>query len=260
MPMNRRVGQKGRLDMLRQQAGLQYRSGQLATALDIVRQMIAIEPHDPATLGLAALISQRLGQRGQTVKFLKAQGRALDKSPTRPQSYHGLAGLWREVGDPTRAMDALAKSVRLWPDDARSHILLAEALKDAGQFDDAEAEARKAIELDPASDDAWAILAISLHRLAKFDDAAAAYEKSRELGRDVSVFHNWGAALVAAGRAGEAVRVCDEWLKHQPGNVEALALKGHALQEDGNVDEARILFDFDHYVRAHHIAAPKTYG
>lgn len=259
MSMTLNPSQKGRLDMLRQQAGLQYQSGHHAEALDLVRQMISIEPHDPATQGLAALISLNLGKRGQATKFLKSQRRALDRAPSRPESYLGHAGLWREAGDLTRVVDALVKSIQLWPDHVLNRIQLAEALKDIGRFDDAEAEARRAIELDAERDDAWALLAIALHKLERFEDAAAAYEKARSLGHDPSISHNWGAALVAAGRAEDAVQVCDEWLKFQPGNVEALALKGHALQEAGRVDEAVRLFNFDHYVRARQVSAPEGY-
>ncbi len=238
------------LEFLRQNVAAHYQAGRVAQALDSVREMLAIAPHEPQILGMASLMSHEMGERSQAAKFLKSQRKQLDRLDVPPQAYLAHAGVARQIGDLRRAGEAMAHAAEKWPDHGAIELVWAETLKDQGLFEEAAGHASKSVVLDPENGDAHAIFGVIEHKLGRYAQAAAAYSKALELGyEDATMAHNLGAALVGAGHPEEAIRICDDWLAREPGVVEGLALKGHALQEAGRVDEAAGLFDFDRFVK-----------
>jgi uncharacterized protein (TIGR02466 family) len=242
------------LNFLRQQVAGHHQAGRVAQALEIVREMLAIAPREPQILGMAALMSHELGERAQAVKLLKSQRKAIDRLDVPPDAYLVHASAAQEIGEFRRASDAMAHAAGKWPDHGGIQLIWAEALKDQRLFEEAAGHAEEAVALDPGNGDAHAISGVIAHKLGHFAEAASAYTRALELGyEDDTMAHNLGAALVGAGRPDETIKICDEWLAREPGAVEGLALKGHALQEAGRDDEAAELFDFERFVKPYEV-------
>ena len=75
------------------------------------------------------------------------------------------------------AMKALNRAIDLQPDSARTHLLLAQSLADAGKFADAVPEYQTAIHLDPTLDGAYLGLATEYWKQRQFDQALPLLQK-----------------------------------------------------------------------------------
>ncbi len=255
------IADQEKLKMLRQRAGSLYQAGQLDEAIAVVREMLTIAPRQPQILGMAALMSHEIGERTQAVRFLKAQRKALDSLDVPVEAYLEHAGAASEIGEVRRASDAMAHAATRWPDHGHIELAWADALKDQNLFEEAAEHAARACDLDPQNANAHAIAGVVAHKLENFEAAVEEYTIALGLGHQgEGMTHNLGAALLGAGRPDDAVQVCDAWLVREPGAVECLALKGHALQEAGRVDEAAVIFDFERFVKPHDILPGKSYA
>ncbi len=250
------------VQVLRREAGAFYQSGRPAEALAACKRLLALTPEDASVLGMAALLAHRVGDTRKAVGLARRQRRALDAAEhARPESYRGLAGLLVEAGERLTAEQALAQAARRFPADAGVAAQHADVLRMLGRHELAAQTARRAIALDRTAASAWITLALSSHQARRHDAAVDAYRQAIGLTPDVdNLYHGLGAALIAAGRPDEAVETADRWLDRKPGNVEALALRGHALQEAGREAEARVLFDFERLVQCRTVRVPDGYA
>lgn len=250
-----------RLQTLREQTSLAYRSGHLAEALAGCDAMLRLAPHDPQILGMAALIAARLDRHKEALVHLRAQRRVLDRIATHPDSYRGLCGLFIQLGRPDEAEAALKRALAKWPEAAGLHAQYAALLWDGQRLDAAARHAERAVAHAPGDAEGWRLLGAISHSRGDPARAAEAFGRAAAMVPDApDIAHFHGAALLASGRPEEALRVCDAWLARRPTDVEVLALRGHALQEAGRVEEARRLFDFDRFVSRRTIPVPEGYA
>jgi predicted Zn-dependent protease len=70
-----------------------------------------------------------------------------------------------------KAVRALTRAAELDPNSARTHLLMAESLSDAGKFAESVPEFRTAMKLDPNSDAAYVGLASEYWKQRQFDEA-----------------------------------------------------------------------------------------
>lgn len=249
------------LQALRDQTSLAYRSGRLAEALAGCNAMLRLVPHDPQLLGMAALIAARLDRRREALVHLRAQRRVLDRVATHPDSYRGLCGLLIQLGRTREAEAALGHALEKWPDAAGLHSQYAALLWDEQRLDAAARHAEQAVAHAPSDAEAWRLLGALAHSRGDPVRAADAFGHAAALSPDApDLAHFHGTSLLAAGRPEEALSVCDAWLAKRPVDIEVLALRGHALQEAGRLDEARRLFDFDRFVSRRTIPVPEGYA
>lgn len=250
-----------RLQALREQITQAYQGDRLAEALGFGAAMLKLSPQDPQLLGMMALIAARLGRQKEALAHLRAQRRVLDRVASGPDSYRGLCGLFIQLGQADEAEAALTHALSKWPDAAGLHSQYAALLWDGQRLDAAARHAEAAVAHAPGNEETWRLLgAISLIR-GDPARAAEAYGQSAALspeGPDIAHFQ--GVSLLAAGRPEDTLEVCDAWLARRPVDVEVLALKGHALQEAGRLEEARRLFDFDRFVVGRTIDVPTGYA
>jgi len=231
---------------------------------------------------------------GRLAEALAAADDARRRAPARAD-LHAFGGMLAlRLGDPEGAAARYREAVRLRPDYAEAHFNLGNALKQLDAHVDAAAAYSRVIDLRPdlapawhnlgnvylAMDDAADAIA-AFHRVLAIDPSnpdthrnlGIALQKDGALDAAIEAYRGalgvrpgWPAAasnlvqaLLVEGDASAAVAVCDEWLAHNPGHVEGMALKCVALNEAG-ADEARdALLDFDRFVVERTIEAPPGY-
>lgn len=134
----------------------------------------------------------------------------VERNPDSPEALRALA-LWVQTEEGSAAaIEPFHRASKAAPDDARTTLLLADALAGAGRMDEAVSVYHRSLELDPSDLTARYNLGVVLTRLERRDEALAAYEEVLEIDPD----HR--PARIAAGlsraAAGEPCRAL-AWLE-----------------------------------------------
>jgi TolB-like protein/Flp pilus assembly protein TadD len=118
----------------------QWYDGDLATAIEYMKQGLAIDPTDPAMLGNAAVLLLHIGKIEQSIDVLEY---SVSRSPVEPTAHHNLGLAYQYV-------DRLA---------------------------DAEERFRKVIQLSPEYNGAYEQLGLTLLLMGREEEALKAYEQ-----------------------------------------------------------------------------------
>ena len=98
---------------------------------------------------------------------------------------------------------------------------------------------KEAIRVMPAYFDAHLALGLEMFRLHRYDDATQELEQARAINsRDSRLYHTFGLILFEQKKYAIAARVLEEAARLNPANAEARLMRGLALIEIGNLNEA----------------------
>lgn len=198
----------------------------------------------------------------------------IERSPGAWMPYSSLAGVNLERGqDLEQSFALLNESLRLYPDQAESHLLLGELYQRIGQTDDAIASYRTAMRIRPRNfrahealarllvtqnrmDDAALLyvealkieprfeagrlaLAQIYQRLGKPEDAIAEYRRAIQLNPDTAAARAGLAGLLfKAGQVDEAITLMQQACALEPGNAVYHNNAGAFLESRGRTSEA----------------------
>jgi arylsulfatase A-like enzyme/Flp pilus assembly protein TadD len=129
-----------------QLAELYRRTGDLARAVALYRQAVALAPSDRDARYNLAVTLQEAGRGDEAFAALND---AIRLDPGRPEAHNALGIALALRGDLEGARSEFARTVELDPHDARAFNNLANVLRDLKRPDDAEAAYRSAIALAP---------------------------------------------------------------------------------------------------------------
>lgn len=126
----------------------------------------------------------------------------------------------------TTPLSVLKQAVEKQPNNP-SHLLgMANALYDAGHFDQAAPYYRRALALDPSKDDARVDLATCLYQTGKHDLALAELDSVLASGAShPNAIYNRGVILHVMGREAEAKAAWQDYLKVQPNGPHTAEVK-----------------------------------
>lgn len=169
-------------------------AGQIDRAEQHCRQVIEEEPDNINILGLLGAILLKLQKIDEAEEYLL---RTIDAAPTFAKPHEDLGMLYLSLNQAERASEFFEKSINLDPTQASAFFGLANALLKTGKTKEAKSAHRKFLELSPG--------------------AEALAEASRQ---------------IKEGQAKRAGEICDEVLKQDPENVEALRLLARIATDD----------------------------
>jgi tetratricopeptide (TPR) repeat protein len=161
---------------------------------------------DPAVTTLAPELLLELGRNlraaGRTDAVLALLRRAADRYPTHVWVRHDMVLACREHRPPlwTEALGHAAAAATLRPDSAVFQSLVADALRQLGDYARAADADRRAVRLAPGNANLHNTLGVSLSRLRDLDGAAASFRTAIQLNPDYALAHfNLGVTLRAKG-------------------------------------------------------------
>jgi tetratricopeptide (TPR) repeat protein len=239
-------------------------------AREHLKACLAVWPHDPATLILAARTARRLGAFDEADHFLDQcsgvrgnedlalerdllQAARGDVDPVRPiaqrmvQADHPAAPLLLEAMAAgylvSYRLREAAYVLDLWrerqPDNTQALLLQALLDADAERYDDAIAQLCRVVELDPDHYEARQRLAGFLLVLGHAADALPHLEYlRRQRPDDLAVQVHLAHCQDLLGHQDEAVKLLDGVLAREPHLPEALAERGKLALRDGQLDQA----------------------
>ena len=169
-------------------------AGQIDRAEQHCRQVIKEDPGNINILGMLGAILLKLQKIDEAEEYLL---RTIDAAPTFAKPHEDLGMLYLSQTRAERASEFFQKAVRLDPTQASAYFGLANALLKIGNTEEAESAHRKFLELSPG--------------------ARALAEASRR---------------ITEGQSKRAGEICEEVLKQDPENVEALRMLARIATDD----------------------------
>ena len=249
-------GDAGRFQTLQQQAMLAYRARRLDDALGFAREMCKLQPERADVLAFAGMIALELGDADEAARLYRS---AVDRRPDFAEAHYNLGNAWMRLKRTSEAAEAFARAAALKPELVQAHNNLGNALHALGRHLEAAEAYRRVLRIDPDALEVRRNLGIALEKGGERGQAIDAYRTILAKRPDWSLaYSNLANALLMAGDARGTAEACERWLAISPSNMEALALKGLALYQAGEVEAARHLLDFD-FVRTFMVPVPPGY-
>ncbi len=197
-----------------------HRTGELAVAENLYRQILAQWPDDPMALQLLGVVYHQRDQNEAAEPLIR---RALRISPDLAQAHSNLGNVLVAQGRPREAIACFRRAVRLDARMAMAWNNLANLLSDAGDNTPALQAYRRAIELDPTYAEAWSNLSTVLLEEWQIEQSIAAARRAIQLKPDcASAYLHLGNALAAQCQPQEALAAHRQALHHRPDYPEAL--------------------------------------
>jgi tetratricopeptide (TPR) repeat protein len=218
-----------------------HRSGDLARAEQLYRQVLAIDPAHVDALHLLGLVAHQGGRSDLAVDSIR---RAVRLRPDFAEAHNSLGIALKKQDRLDEAIASYREAIRLRPDFADAHRNLGISLKDRGELDEAIACYREALRLRPDYAEALVGLGNALKERGDLDEAIDSHRAALRLKPGNAEAHNGlGVALKERGDLDEAVACYREAVRLKPGSAEMHNNLGSALQELGRREEAIACFE-----------------
>jgi len=208
---------------------------QLMSAIDEADVTIS----DQLFSGVISQIPMNLYLRGEREAAFKAAQNVEAKFGTDPKRLLAVAGFYLGIEQGSDTVRLAKSAIKLAPDLAEAHRILAVGLHISLRLDEAIAEYKRTLELDPASKVSRGSLADLYRASGKTEEALALYkeqlaadpkDKAAQAGKVISLFE--------LGRNDEANSALDAALADEPRNLPLLAGAAYWLAAHDNNDKA----------------------
>jgi len=213
-----------------------HRSGRIAEAEAICRQLLGIYPQNAGLWNFLGVLAHQTGRSEEGCRLLR---QAIATNPN-TFAYRNNFGLM--LADLNRLDEAVAQfhaAIRLQPDCSESFYNLGIALGKMGCNADAVAAYHEALRIHPDHALARLNLGSALANAGRTEEAIGHYRSvlDAEPG-NAAIAINLGGLLKDAGRLGEAIEVCRQALLSAPEDAIAMSNLSVALKDSGEIDEA----------------------
>ncbi len=226
-------------DWLNQAVNL-HRSGQLAQAESLYRQILAADPRHSNAWQLLGAMSLQQQNYSVAVEYLS---RAIALGCTHALVYNHLAVAYQSLNQLDQALQAYEMAILKQPNFPEALVSRALILKQRGDFPTAISALRRAIELQADFVDAHANLAATLHELGHADAAIEAYRALLKLRpNDARSHNNLASLLLERNNAIDALVHLDQALALEPRYAKAMNNRGSAMKILGRNVEAEACF------------------
>ena len=182
------------------------------------------------------VIAHEVGNLDDAVELI---AESLRINPNNSSAINNLAGVLKDQHRFPEALEFYDAALAATPDQAFIHSNRGNVLKELGRHDEALASFQRALQLDPNSFAAHSNCGTVFKERGQLADAAGCYRRAIDLNpRSHEALSNLGVVLREQGQCDEAVRCLQEALKLNPNSDAVCTNLGMALKELGRLDEA----------------------
>jgi predicted O-linked N-acetylglucosamine transferase (SPINDLY family) len=227
------------------------RSGELAEAESLFRQLIEINPANPAFHYALFTLFYQCGRMDEALATLD---HALTLRPDEPLFLCMRGDVLGRLRRITESKAAFARSLALQPHNPETHFRLANALAENGNPSDAIVEHRKALALRPDYPEAFSNLASVLTQLGDLDQAMSVCREGLAMRPDFQIlYRNLGWACRESGLLDDAIAAYRHAIALRPDHHAHGDLL-FTLHFHPDYDRARLADEHRHWYQLH--AAP----
>ncbi len=192
----------------------QHQAGQVAAAEAGYRQVLAINPRNPAAIYGMAVLAYQTGRLSDAAVYA---GRLADNQPNSVQAQFTLGSIRKAQGDLAGAVESLALAAAYDPGNVAVRCALGAAYRDQADFARAIEAYLAATRLQPADEGIWSHLANAHWGAERFEDATDAFRKAVALRPDhPRPYLNLSRALFEQGDYEAALECCRKALDIEP--------------------------------------------
>ena len=189
-------------DMIADASKLQ-RTGHLAEAERICRQILEIDPGHADSMHLLGVIAYQTGRLGDACELI---GKALAIDDQNAGYHSNLGMVLMAQGKLDHAATCYERALAIWPDFVAARLNLGSVFHAQGKFDEAQACCERVLALDPTLAQAHSSLGAVLQAQGKLNEALLCSERAVALNPDLAeAHHNLGRLLRTLGRPDEAL-------------------------------------------------------
>jgi predicted O-linked N-acetylglucosamine transferase (SPINDLY family) len=213
-----------------------HRSGQLAQAERLYRQILAVEPNHPQTLHWFGFLAHQMGRHDIAIGLIE---RSLAARPDDVEARFHLSAALLACGEFDRAIAEARRVITTKPEMFGAYSLLGDALVSKRHIEQAIAVYRQGLAIHPAWPEGLNNLGGLLAACEKVDDSIAALRQAVALKPTLVQAHsNLGCALKAKGRLDESIAAFRQAIAHDGQDAQSYSYLGNVLREAGRLDEA----------------------
>lgn len=263
------------MDALRLISVLHEQKGDVQSATDFARQMVALKPKQVAYyLHLANLLltasqvdeaiswlekAVKIDRRNMDVHLLLGDAcqqdrnyigalqhyqRALQLDRSVPDVYNNMGNTQLALGNQTEAIEQYKKAISLKPDYVEAHFNLGNAQRQFGNLPEAIGSYQKAIELDPYFYRAHGMLGLVAKNMNNYDHAEAFYRQCLAIQPDDgSTLSNLAIVLAEQDRIDEAMEIYQQLVQKHPDHPDILSDFALTIIDKGYFDRAMVMFE-----------------
>lgn len=232
-----------------------HRSGRLAEAERIYRQILASNSAHPVALHLLGMVAFASGRNDDAIALI---GQALCVCPDYAGAHCNLGLVLTKQRRFSEAVASCRRAIEIRADYPEALNNLGDALDAMGEFDQAVVAFQRAIELRPSYASAHNNLGSALTKQKKYVEAIAALRRAASLDPTHALIQfNLGNALRESGDLDEAIIAYGRAIKLNPALGEAYLNLGVAKADQGKLDEAITAYTYaiqcdGRYAKAHY--------
>ena len=210
--------------------------GDHATAEQVYKQILQIDPENAEANHLMGTLAHQLGRHDLALAFLE---RAVSFAPQN-SNFHNMVGVVaRETGDLAKAQHAYEAALNFDPQLVDAHNGLGLVFKQAGNFSTAISHFKRAIQLNPNFAGAYNNLGNTYEENGDSDQAIKAYEKAIAIAPELLILrYNLARCLQTAEKLDQAITIYQQITEADPSFAAAFSNYGKALRDNGNAAES----------------------
>lgn len=218
-----------------------HRSGNLADAATLYKQLLSSLPDHPEALNGLATLALQQGNVEEGVRLLDL---SLKVAPNQPLVLCNRGAGLQSLGRLDEALACYDRALALKHDFAEAYSNRGLVLAGLERWNEALASCESALALRPDYAEAHNNRGIALQRLKRFEEALACFDRVIALKPgNAETFSNRGYVLCELARWDEALASCDRAIALQPSLAMAQNNRGVALQSVIRLDDALASFD-----------------
>ena len=235
-----------------------HRSGKIAEAEDIFRQIVS---HQPDHMNAMHNLGICLSQRGDFAAALPCYAAVLAAMPNHAGAMNNIGNAMQGLRRFEDALTRYDQAIELMPGNATFHNNRANVLKELKRYAEAMESYNKALSIRPDVANAWYNRGTMLNELGRYHEALPDFDRAIGLKPDhAKAFCHRGVAFNGLGRVQDALGDFDRAIAIDSRYVEAHVNRGNALRELNRFDEALASCDTAIALAADHAQAHNIRG